>query len=239
MVLDLRSIRLALLKLGKQMTIKNVLRIFVNILYKLSTAGLSKGPHVTRYFMYKHLSKKYAEPRSENLRVLSVSRSQHLARLLGFDDRQITDVSYPEFNIFSLPFGDDYFDAVVSDQVMEHLEGNPQFAIDEVFRILKPNGIFLHTTCFINPVHGCPNDYWRFTPDALKLLTEKHGRIWEVGGWGNPYVWLFIAMGLRSRPIPNSRWHPAHWLAIKNNQAWPIVTWVIGQKGNRITIHFT
>lgn len=208
---------------------KNILRTIANIIYRLSTAGLSKGPHVTRYYMYKHLSK-YAEPRPENLRVLSISRSQHLARLLGFNNKQITDVSYPEFNIFSLPFREGEFDAVVSDQVLEHVEGEPQRAIDEVFRVLRPNGISLHTTCFINPVHGCPNDYWRFTPDALKLLTKKHGDILDARGWGNPYVWLFVAMGLRFFPIPNSCWHPANWLATTNNLAWPIVTWVLVKK---------
>jgi SAM-dependent methyltransferase len=153
-----------------------------------------------------------------------------LARLLGFKDEQITDASYPEFNILSLPFEDGEFDAVVSDQVLEHIEGNPQSAIDETFRVLKPNGISLHTTCFINPVHGAPNDYWRYTPDALKLLTKKHGEVLDIGGWGNPYVWLFAAVGLRYEPIPDARWHPAHWIATKNSSKWPIITWVFCRK---------
>lgn len=197
--------------------------------YILSTLGLSKGPHVTRYFMYSQISK-FKEPRSENLKVLSISGSQYLATLLGFEDQQITDISYPEFNVLSLPFKDGEFDAVVSDQVLEHVEGNPQQAINEMFRVLKPNGISLHTTCFIYPVHGYPNDFWRFTPDALQYLTKPHGTILEVKGWGNPFVWLFVALGLQFQPIPHARWHPAHWLATKNSQSWPIVTWIIVKK---------
>ncbi len=166
---------------------KRILGKIAKGLYRLSTAGLTKGPHVTRYYMYKRLSE-YSEQRSEDLKVLSISHSQPLARLLGFNDRQITDVPYPEFNVLSLPFKDGEFDAVMSDQVLEHVEGDPHLAINELFRVLKPNGISLHTTCFINPVHGDPNDYWRFTPDALKLLTRQHGEILDVGGWGNPYV---------------------------------------------------
>lgn len=211
------------------MIAKTIFTTTAGKLYQLSTLGLSKGPHVTRYYMYNHLSK-YAEPRVQDLKVLSISHSESLGKILGFKDEQITDVSYPEFNILDLPFPDGEFDAVVSDQVLEHVEGDPQLAIDEMFRILKPHGISLQTTCFINPVHGCPHDYWRFTPDALKLLTKKHGKILDVGGWGNPYVWLLVAMGLRMAPIPEANWHPAHWLAINNNPKWPISTWVLAQK---------
>jgi len=198
-------------------------------LYRLTTIGLSKGSHITRYYMYKHLSK-YSASRPENLKVLSISHSEGLAKLLGFSDQQITDVSYPEYNVLRLPFQDGEFDAVVSDQVLEHIEGEPQLAINELFRVLKSNGIALHTTCFINPIHECPNDYWRFTPDALKLLTKQHGDILDIGGWGSPLAWLFIFIGLRFQPIPDAPWHPAHWVATKNNPLWPIVTWVLSQK---------
>ncbi len=198
-------------------------------LYSATIIGSSKGPHITRYFMYKHLSK-YREPRSEDLSVLSIGHSEVLASLLGFNQNQITDASYPEFNVLNLPFENNAFDAIVSDQVLEHVEGDPQSAITEMFRVLKPNGISLQTTCFINPVHGHPNDFWRFTPEALELLTKRHGDILDVGGWGNPYVWIFISIGLRSQPIPDTRWHPAHWLAIKNNSLWPIVTWALTKK---------
>ena len=71
------------------------------------------------------------------------------AKRLGFADEQITDAAYPEHTMFDLPFEDGQFDAVVSDQVLEHLEGDPGDAIDETFRVLKPGGIALHTTCFI------------------------------------------------------------------------------------------
>ncbi len=209
--------------------LRKILKIIARALYRLTTAGLSKGPRVTRYYMYKHLSR-YSEPRSEDLKVLSISHSERLARLLGFNDKQITDVSCPEFNILRMPFKDGEFDAVVSGQVLEHIEGQPQSAIDELFRVLKPNGISLQTTCFINPIHGCPNDYWRFTPDALKLLTEQHGDILDVGGWGNLCVLLFMFIGLRFKHVPSARWHPANWLATKNNSRWPIVTWVLTRK---------
>ena len=216
------------------MSIKKILKTIVIGLYRLSMIGLSKGSHLTRYYVYKHLST-FAEPRSKDLKVLSISGSQYLGRLLGFDDKQIKNVSYPEFNVLNLPFRDGEFDAVVSDYVLEHIEGSPQSAIDEMFRILRPNGVLLLTTNLIYPVHAAPNDYWRFTPDALVLLTKQHGDILDVGGWGNPCILLAIALGLWSQPTPHARWHPAHWLATKNIERWAIGTWVLVKKSSRVT----
>ena len=196
---------------------------------RASSIGLEKGPHITRYAMYEHLQQHH-RPRSPSDRVLSISHSERLAKMLGWEDEQITDAAYPEHSMFDLPFADAEFDAVVSDQVLEHLEGDPGDAIDETFRVLKPGGIALHTTCFINPMHACPNDYWRFTPQALELLTDKHGQTLECKGWGNPYVWIYSALGLRFLPVPNARWHPAHWVATQNDPAWPIMTWVLTRK---------
>lgn len=197
--------------------------------YRLTTLGLSKGPHVTRYYMYQHLNKFKTLPSKEH-RTLSISHSEHLAKILGFSDEQIIDASYPAVNILDLPFSDREFDAVVSDQVLEHVKGDPQLAVDETFRVLKPNGFVLHTTCFINPIHDSPDDFWRFSPEALKLLVEKHGEIIDVDGWGNPYVWIFNALGLRFESIPHARWHPAHWVATKRVPHWSVVTWVLAKK---------
>lgn len=182
--------------------------------------GMAKGAHVTRYYMYRHLAR-YAEQRDERAKVLSLSHSEGLARLLGFNDAQITNVSYPEVNVLKLPFDDETFDAVVSDQVLEHVEGDPWQAIAEIFRVMKTGGLSLQTTCFINPVHGAPSDFWRFTPEALSLMTQKHGKVIDAGGWGNPWVWTFVAAGLRSQPIPHAQWHPAHW---RNRTASTVLT---------------
>ena len=210
--------------------IRKILKNLSIYMYRFTIIGLSTGKTLTRYYMYKHLSK-YSEPRSADLRVLSISHSNHLANLLGFTNNQITDAEYPEFNILDLPFKDGEFDAIVSDQVLEHVKGNPQQAIDESLRVVKPNGVALHTTCFMYPIHSAPCDYWRFTPEALNLLVTKHGEVVDAGGWGNRYALLFCGLGLSLQPTPHARWHPVHWVANSNDVNWPIVTWVLIRKG--------
>lgn len=52
---------------------------------------------------------------------------------------------------------------------LEHVR-DPVQACKEITRILRPGGAVVLTTCFNFPVHNCPHDYWRFTPDAMRLL---------------------------------------------------------------------
>jgi SAM-dependent methyltransferase len=196
---------------------------------RAATLGLAKGPRVSRYYMYRHLPR-FAPPPNPQARVLSISHSEALCQLLGFGPGQLTDASYPEVNLLALPYAENTFDAVISDQVLEHIEGSPQRAMEESFRVAKPGALVIHTTCFINPIHRCPRDFWRFTPEALAMLAQPHGTIVEADGWGNPYVWAYILLGLRYQGVPHARWHPFHWLATHNSTDWPLVTWVIARK---------
>jgi hypothetical protein len=96
--------------------------------------------------------------------------------------------------------------------------------------VLKPGGIAVHTTCFINPIHDAPADYWRFTPEALRHLARGFGEIIAADGWGNRAVWLVDAVGLRMMPIPHAPWHPLHRIATRNDALWPVVTWIVARK---------
>ncbi|HEY0552637.1 MAG TPA: methyltransferase domain-containing protein [Thermoanaerobaculia bacterium] len=198
-------------------------------LLRLTSLGLAKGPHVTRYQMYAQLGR-FGSQMALDSPVLSISDSQPLCRALGFADDKIVNVTYPEVSITALPLADASFESIVSDQVLEHVKGNPQAVIDETFRVLRPGGIAVHTTCLINPIHEVPGDYWRFTPAGLALLVERHGRVLERGGWGNLWVWPYILLGMRYEPIPHARWHPFHWLATHSSEGWPLSTWVVARK---------
>ena len=193
--------------------------------------GLSRGPHITRYYMYDRLHSIASKLPSKNGRVLSISHSEKLANLVALEPSEIVSANYPEHNILSLDFENDSFDYVLSDQVLEHIEGNPQQAIDESYRVLRLGGIAIHTTCFIMPAHGAPKDFWRFTPDALSLLHSNWSEVIEVGGWGNLQVWSVINEDyIRFVGVPHAQWHPLHKLAVKNDPKWPIVTWIVAKK---------
>jgi len=72
----------------------------------------------------------------------------------------------------ALPFVDGAFDVVLCTEVLEHLV-EPQRAIDEMHRVLKPGGQLLLTTRFLFPIHDAPHDYFRFTKYGLRHLLRR------------------------------------------------------------------
>lgn len=165
--------------------------------------------------------------------VLSISGSEGLLDVLGVERPNLTVAQYPEVSMLSLPYDDKTFDLVLSDQVLEHVEGDPFEAFSECTRVLKTGGVFVHTTCMMNPIHPYPGDFWRFTEDALRLLASRSGDVLEAGSWGNFAALQFIHLGLRFLPVPLLKWHPIHKIATSADPEWPIVTWVIGRNNGR------
>jgi SAM-dependent methyltransferase len=197
-----------------------------------SVAGVELGEYnLTRFAMYGALSAKLADEDGLRARVLSISGSTRLAKVLGFKAANVLDATYPEHTMLVLGFPDATFDACVSDQVLEHVEGNPFAAVRESFRVVKPGGFVVHTTCLMNPIHREPGDFWRFTPDALALLCrEAGGEAIETGSWGNRAALALTHLSIRWQKIPKDRQHPLHRIAATNEGDWPIHTWVIARK---------
>ena len=72
----------------------------------------------------------------------------------------------------ALGLADAAFDVVLCTEVLEHLP-EPQRALDEMFRVLKPSGTLLLTTRFLFPIHDAPHDYFRFTKYGLRHLLRR------------------------------------------------------------------
>lgn len=210
--------------------LKKTLRRSFTTLMKI-TSGKATGYHLTRYAMYARLGEVVAQNGVTSVdKLLAISHSKSLAEVVGIRWQDITEADYPDENILALTSPDAFFDAVVSDQVFEHIEGDPFTAMDETLRVLKPGGLLIHTTCFMNHVHGDPDDYWRFTPESLALLLRGKADVIEAGGWGNRTALLLVALGFRYLPIPHATWHPLHKVATRNDPVWPISTWVVARK---------
>jgi SAM-dependent methyltransferase len=61
---------------------------------------------------------------------------------------------------------------VLNMESLEHI-AYPQRAIDEIYRVLKPDGFLILTTVMHFKIHRTPRDYWRFAPDGLELLLKR------------------------------------------------------------------
>jgi SAM-dependent methyltransferase len=74
-----------------------------------------------------------------------------------------------------LPYPNDYFDVVVSTEMLEH-DASFWESMEEMARVLKPKGHLL-ITCRGNgfPQHDYPGDFYRFSVEALTFLYEWAG----------------------------------------------------------------
>ena len=198
--------------------------------WKLSMKGLPRGPHVTRYYLYQHLQMLGPSLPLKQGDVLTISDSDMLRKMMGIAPTSLVRADYPEYNLLALDLPDESFDFVISDMVIEHLEGDPQKAFDETLRVLRPGGIAIHTSAFIYRFHPAPGDFWRFSPDALRLLAGRFTTVLDCGGWGNFKATCLLRTSLRYVPLPQAKWHPLHRIAMDNDPEWPIVTWVVAQK---------
>lgn len=73
-----------------------------------------------------------------------------------------------------LPFADGAFDTVISSEVLEHVP-EPQAAVNELFRVLKPGGVAYISAPMSWALHYEPHDYWRFTNYGLAHLLGSSG----------------------------------------------------------------
>ena len=55
---------------------------------------------------------------------------------------------------------------------------------DEIHRVLRRDGVLVVSCPFHFRIHSYPNDYWRFTPEALLLLLEHYPQ--KILGWHGP-----------------------------------------------------
>ncbi|HEY4495214.1 MAG TPA: class I SAM-dependent methyltransferase [Candidatus Paceibacterota bacterium] len=64
------------------------------------------------------------------------------------------------------------YDTVLCLQVIEHIP-NPFRAINEIYRILKPNGVLILSAPHLSRLHEEPNDFYRYTKYGLRYMLEK------------------------------------------------------------------
>lgn len=86
-------------------------------------------------------------------------------------DKKLIDVFGSADNI---PFQDNYFDAVILTQVIEHVE-EPIKSLDEIYRVLKPGGYLMLAWPFLFPIHEAPRDFFRYTYYGMKYMAERSG----------------------------------------------------------------
>jgi len=117
-------------------------------------------------------------------------------QFIGCDMRNGKGVDRIE-NVECLSLDDESVGTVLILDTLEHVQ-NCFKALDEIYRILKKEGMVIMSSVMDFPIHDYPSDYWRFTPEAFKLLLNKFP-IKILGTQGNPeHPHTVLAMGIKS-----------------------------------------
>ncbi|EHQ07536.1 class I SAM-dependent methyltransferase [Leptonema illini] len=103
----------------------------------------------------------------------------------------IDEKTNPDFlcSVYDLKIGSESYDAVMLSEVLEHLD-QPEKALSEAFRVLKPGGNLLICTPFLFHKHADPDDFGRYTDSWYRVKlsrlgftsvhVENQGRLWSV-----------------------------------------------------------
>jgi SAM-dependent methyltransferase len=96
------------------------------------------------------------------------------------------------FDAHSIPYKDESFDCIIAQAVLEHVI-DPIRCVQEIHRVLKPNGIVYAETPFMQQVHGGPYDFTRYTRSGHRKLFQHFIEI-ESGataGSGTALAWSY------------------------------------------------
>lgn len=95
-------------------------------------------------------------------------------------------------DIADLPFSDNSIDIIINLAVLEHVP-EPELVINEIYRVLKIDGIIYTAFPFIQGFHASPFDYTRVTIEGIHELHKKFEKI-ELKPFGGPtsgMLWIF------------------------------------------------
>ena len=105
----------------------------------------------------------------------SASYHRFFQRTEGTTIQAVDRATMPiDFEYDFLPCPDASIDIILAFNVLEHIYHYP-FLIAEIKRVLKPGGRIIGSVPFLVGFHPDPNDYWRYTEEALTKIFRSSG----------------------------------------------------------------
>jgi len=86
----------------------------------------------------------------------------------------VKNLTYKLDNPYIFPIRDEYYDIVLSGQVIEHV-AKPWKWLKEIKRVTKNNGVIMMISPISWPYHEAPVDCWRIYPSGIKAIADEIG----------------------------------------------------------------
>lgn len=142
--------------------------------------------HVTRYATEWNLGwfflTEAAAGRLYGGKVLEISGRSSMRQYLLKPNTVFVEAIYPEVDVVALDkkYAEASFDMVIAESVLEHV-ASPFLAVLQMHRVLREGGHMLLMMPSTYPYHFGPFDFWRVTPDSLKVLAAPFSRVAMCG----------------------------------------------------------
>jgi SAM-dependent methyltransferase len=122
------------------------------------------------------------------------------AQYVGCDMRPGSGVDRIE-DVTAINLADETVGSILCIETFEHVF-HVHKAFDEVFRVLRPGGVFVITTPLNFRIHGYPDDYWRITPSCLRRMLATYAA--RLSGFQGHVAFPHTVMGLGIKePAPS------------------------------------
>lgn len=104
----------------------------------------------------------------------------------------------------SQKMGENMADVILAAELFEHVR-QPDQALRECYKVLKPGGVLIASTPFLYPVHGDPDDYQRWTESRWRVALADSGfKLQQLIVMGR----FFTLVNFSYRTLNQSWWRP-------------------------------
>lgn len=107
-------------------------------------------------------------------------------------------------NIQNTNLPSDSIGTVIIVETLEHVQDMKK-AIHEAYRIMQNGALIVVTSCMKFPIHEYPKDYWRVTPQGLKLLLHHFNSV--IVGWAgdDDFPHSVVGVGFKNQLPPGMK----------------------------------
>jgi SAM-dependent methyltransferase len=117
----------------------------------------------------------------------------------GCDMREGPGVDRVE-DLRALTYEDASVGTAICVDTLEHCE-DPPAACRELHRVTAEGGVCVISSVMLFGIHGYPNDYFRFTPEAFRSMLGGFDDVW-VAGIGDPDIPMqVVGVGVKGRSL--------------------------------------